>query len=322
LRRILVIKHSALGDIILSLPHLTALRAAHATDRFIVATTAPYAGLMAASGLFDEVWVDPRAGLTRPLQALAWMWRLRRGGFQRVYDLQGTRRTRNYYRALAGTGVEWVGNAPGCSHHHPDPDRPVHITLHRRRQLERAGIHEISPPDLGFLTADLDGLTLPARYALLVPGGAAHRPEKRWSVAGFTSLAQRLVAQGCTPVLLGTAAESEVLAAIAGACPGARNLGGRTSLGQLAALGRGAEAAVGNDTGPMHILAAVGAPSVVLFGGASDPVQVRPWGTRVVTLRAARIEDIAPERVLTALAEVTDPAFPDTPRPDREPVRG
>jgi ADP-heptose:LPS heptosyltransferase len=320
LRRILVIKHSALGDIVLSLPHLRAIRLAHARDRLVLATTASYVGLLAASGLFDEVWTDPRAGLFEPLRALAWLARLRRGAFQRVYDLQGTQRTRNYHRALAGTGVEWVGNAPGCSHFHPDPvpGRPLHITLHRRRQLERVGITDIAPPDLGFLDAPLDGLALPERFTVLAPGGAAHRPEKRWPVLGFVAVAGHLLAEGSTPVLVGTTAEAAALAAIARACPGALDLGGRTSLGQLAALGRRAEAAIGNDTGPMHVLAAVGTPVVALYGPASDPIRVRPWGARVLTLRASRIADIPAEAALDALARVCAPDFPGTPRPDQE----
>jgi len=322
MRRILAIKHSALGDIILALPHLRALREAHADDRLIAATTAPYVELLSASGLFDEVWVDPRAGLLRPLPALAWMGRLRRAGFQRIYDLQGTRRTRTYHRALAGTGVEWVGNAPGCSHFHPDPDRPLHITLHRRRQLARAGVMHIGPPDLRFLSGCLDDFNLPARFTLLVPGGAAHRPEKRWPVEGFATVAQALLARGSTPVLLGTGAESRALAAIAAACPGAIDLGGRTGLGLLAELGRRAESAIGNDTGPMHILAAVGTPCAVLYGHASDPALIRPWGPRVATLRAPRIEEINAGRVLECLAGLCDPASPDTPRPDIETAQG
>ena len=114
MRRILVIKHSALGDIILTLPHLRALREAHASDHLVAASTRPYLPLLQASGLFDEVWEDPRAGWWQPLAALAWMRRLRSGAFARIYDLQGTQRTRNYFRALGGMGVEWVGNAPGA----------------------------------------------------------------------------------------------------------------------------------------------------------------------------------------------------------------
>jgi ADP-heptose:LPS heptosyltransferase len=316
LRRILVVKHSALGDIVLTLPHLRALREAHAADHLVAATTRPYRALLEASGLFDEVWEDPRAGWLQPLAALGWMRRLRAGRFDRVYDLQGTQRTRNYFRALAGSGVEWVGNARGASHHHPDIHPPVHITLHRRRQLERAGIGDIRAPDLDFLSASLAALELPTRFTLLVPGGAAHRPEKRWPVAGFIAVARALLASGSTPVLVGTAAEAGELASIAETCPGVRNLGGRTSLAELAELGRRAEGAIGNDTGPMHLFAAVGSPVVVLYGPASDPALIRPWGRRVAVLRAPHMQDLTPECVLSALAGLQASDCPDTPRPD------
>jgi ADP-heptose:LPS heptosyltransferase len=150
---------------------------------------------------------------------------------------------------------------------------------------------------------------LPEDFALLVPGSAAHRPAKRWPAARFAALAQTLARRGITPLLIGTAVERDALAAIAAACPEARDLCGQDDGPEdIAALARRARVAVGNDTGPMHLIAAAGCPVVSLFSGESDPAKVAPRGPRVAVLRRAKLADLPLEEVLAALP-------PDLPKP-------
>ena len=69
---------------------------------------------------------------------------------------------------------------------------------------------------------------------------------------------------------------------------GALDLTGRTSLLELAEVARGADVAVGNDTGPMHMAATVGCRAVVLFSAASDPAICAPRGD----VRIIRCDDL------------------------------
>ena len=132
---------------------------------------------------------------------------------------------------------------------------------------------------------------LPETFALLVPGGAAHRPEKRWPAHHYAKIATAVACKGITPLLLGGDAEAAELAEIARLSPTARNLCGDTSLEDLAALARGARFALGNDTGPMHLIAAAGARCLVLFSGASNPLKVAPRGPADV--RTLQRDDLA-----------------------------
>ena len=84
------------------------------------------------------------------------------------------------------------------------------------------------------------------------------------------------------------------------AAPGAVDLTGRTDYAQIAGLGARAALAVGNDTGPTHLLAAAGAPTLVLFSAESDPALCAPRGRRVEVLQAERLGSLAPESVLEA----------------------
>ena len=290
--RILVIKHGALGDIVLSLGPMAAIRRHHAAGSVTILTTAPYAAFLRAAPYADEVWIDDRPGPWRPDRVVALARRLRTGRFARVYDLQTSERT-GWYRRLIGREPEWSGVAPGCSHPHGDPARGSRHTIERQRaQLAIAGIPEVPAPDLSWADADLGPLGLPGRYAVLAPGAAAHRPEKRWPADRFAGLGRWLLEQGTTPVLVGASTEAALTRAVAQACPGAVDLGGRTSLVELAALLQGATLAVGNDSGPMHMAAVAGCPTLVLFSGASDPARTAPRGRDVRLLRADPIDGL------------------------------
>lgn len=298
--RILVIKLGALGDVVLALGPMAAIRAHHPGVRITALTTAPYAALLAASPYVDEVWTDTRP---RFWQIAAWRRlrrRLRAAGFTRVYDLQTSDRSTFYFHLL-GEGPEWSGIAPGCSHPHANPDRDRLHTIERQaEQLRLAGIADVPPPDLSWLKADTQRFGLTAPYALLAPGGAETRPRKRWPVERFAALAQSLAARGIQPVILGTAPERKLAEAIRSICPSARDLVGQTNFAEIATLARGAKLAVGNDTGPMHLIAASGCPSVVLFSDDSDPALCAPRG-KVTVLRRPNLAELPLEEVTSAL---------------------
>ena len=298
--RILVIKLGALGDIVQALGPMAAIRRHHADAHVVLLTSAPFAEFLRGSPYADEVWVDRRPRLLDLPGILRLRRRLRVGGFARVYDLQTSDRSSFYYCLLGpGARPEWSGIARGASHRQGDPGRERMHTLERQRdQLRIAGIAEVPPPDLSWVKADLRGFDLPERFAVLIPGGAAHRPEKRWPVERYAALAAWLRARGVTPVTIGGEAERPLGAAI----PASRDLTGRTSFVEVAAIGRRALWAIGSDTGPMHLMVAAGAPATVLFSAASDPALTAPRGGRVTILRRERLADLPVEEVAATVA--------------------
>lgn len=316
LQRILVIKLSAFGDFVLSIASFQAIRAHHPEAEITLLTTAPFHRLAEASGCFDRVWIDRRPAWWQPAGWFALRQLLAGGGFQRVYDLQRSDRSGAYFRLLPRPKPEWVGVVSGCSHRYQPPqDRVLHICDREAQQLALAGVPAPGLPDISFLTADLSALDLPERFALLVPGGSAHRPGKRWPADNYAALARHLLDHHTVPLLLGAEAERAEIAAIAAAASGARDLCGQTSLEALAALGQAAALAVGNDTGPMHLIAAAGAPSLVLYSRESDPAKIAPRGPSVQTLRRDSLADLSLEDVLAALPPFrNDAALPPSRR--------
>lgn len=297
---ILVIKLGALGDFVQALGPMAAIRAHHKDQRITLLTTAPFAGFAKASGYFDDIWIDGRPIGMNVAGWLKLLSRLRNGGFGRAYDLQTSDRSSFYFRFFWPNFPEWSGIARGCSHPHANPDRDNMHTIERQaEQLAMAGIPDVPVPDLSWATADVSRFSLPERYALLAPGGAAHRPGKQWPPERFGELAGVLAEKEIRPVILGAAGEAPIMAAIRDRCPEAVDLSGETALLELAALGRGARLAVGNDTGPMHLLSAVGCPSAVLFSSDSDPALCGQRGPKVTIIRK-------PELTALLAAEVMD----------------
>ena len=300
--RILVIKLSAFGDFVLSIASFQAIRAHHPAARITLLTTAPFKEMAESSGCFDRIWIDPRPAWWQIGGWLALRRRLSDAAFERVYDLQRSDRSGGYFRLLPKPKPEWVGVVPGCSHRYLHAkSETLHICEREAEQLALAGVPEPGLPDLSFLTADIDALDLPPRFALLVPGGSAHRPGKRWPAENYAALAHHLMKHSIVPLLLGAEAERDEIAGIAATAPGARDLCGQTSLAAIAALGREAVVAVGNDTGPMHLIAAAGAPSLVLYSQESSPTKVAPRGPSVKTLQRPSLADLSLEEVLAAL---------------------
>lgn len=305
--KILVIKLGALGDMVQALGPFAAIRAHHPDAIVTLLTTRPFVEFAQASGLFDQVWVDekPRGMVLSQWRALR--RRLRSGKFVRVYDLQTSDRSSFYQRLFwPKQKPEWSGIARRGSHPHANPNRDILHTIERQaEQLKFAGVENVPGPEivptLTGLDAPLEKFSLEGEWALFIPGGAPHRPEKRWQMDKFASLAVRVAEKGYTPVLLGGPAEAEVLEAIHAACHTAVDLCGKTSLLEIAGLARRARLAVGNDTGPMHLIAALGCSSVVLYSEASDPALCGQRGPKVTYLRKPKLKDVTVDDVLAAL---------------------
>jgi len=312
-KRILVIKLGALGDFVQAMRAMAEIRRAHLNAKITLLTTPTYAELAKASGYFDEIDDGGRPqGLG---QTLALIWRLRRGGFERVYDLQTSSRSSNYYFLFAPTFPQWSGIARGASHRHSNPRRDKMQNLDRLwDQLAQAGVVEALPegqapaPDLSWAVAIAARETPPldlrfqikAPYALLAPGASPGRIRKRWPLQSFTELAKALEAQGVTPVVIGGGQEIAMAEAIVRAAPSALALTGRTKMVELAALGANAALVVGNDTGPTYLAAFAGAPAVILFSSDSNPDLCAPRLDKVTILQKDDLADLSVEEVTKA----------------------
>jgi ADP-heptose:LPS heptosyltransferase len=291
--KILVIKLSALGDFILALGSMEAIRRHHKDAHITLLTTQPFLDIAQRSGYFNDIIID-----TRPKFYELHRWyflfnKFNTGGFTRVYDLQLNKRTASYYRLFLHK-PEWSGIVPEASLFYPNPDwRNMHAFTRHQEILKLAGI-DVRLPDISWMKADISLLGLKKPYVLLIPGSAPQHPAKRWPVKYYGALALRLVKDGYQPVILGTAAEADVTERIAKLCSGALNLSGKTSLYDIATLAREAAGAAGNDTGPTHLVALAGCPVVALLCTTESSAALSaPVGEFVQVIEAEDLENVS-----------------------------
>jgi heptosyltransferase-2 len=188
-------------------------------------------------------------------------------------------------RGHPGDGRRWL-----LTELRPRPPRSVHLadawlSLARADGLVRAGeaLPHASPGPAGraglrALRAALPALPSAGSFLALSPG-ATYGPTKRWGEARYAAAARELCGRhGLTAVVVGgpDAQERALCARVAEGCGGI-SVAGRTDLPTLAALLAEAAAFLGNDSGPMHLAAALSVPTVGVFGSTS-PAWTAPRG--------------------------------------------
>ena len=296
IKKILVIKLGDLGGFVMALAAMKRIREAHPKAKITLLTTPPYAALAKSSPYFNTVETDGRPER-----------------YDRVYDLQTSRQSSGYFQMLRPFPPQWSGVVAAGSHPHRTKARDRMHTLERHAdQLRVAGVWpdaptttgSAPPPDLSWIlrkTPDqrpVAGGVKPRPYVLLVPGGSARKKDKRWPIEYFGDLAALLSRQGYDIVVIGGPEESALARAIQKKAQ-ARDLTGRTDFAQIAILAARAALAVGNDTGPLHLIAAAGAPTLALFAKSSDPLLHGPRG-HVTVLRSDNLVDLKVEDVARA----------------------
>ena len=306
-KKILVIRLSALGDVVSSLGPMAAIRAYHSSAKITLLTTPAFVPLLQPSGYFDEIWCDPRAPWWKFRKIIKLRRKLAEAGFDRVYDLQTSKRTAHYFQIWPHPKPEWSGHAKGASHCDlVNSNRETSHTLDRQKfQLKLAGITDIPDADLRYLPqVDLGRFNVPREYALLVPGCSVSQAWKRWPVNSYIAIAQKLVKADVTPVIIGALAESELCHFLAESVPEAVNLNGKTDLLSLVSLARFCRLAIGNDTGPMHMIAASGRPVLVLTTSDIIRHKTAPRGRLVHHATAATLGQISVDTVWREITQM------------------
>ncbi|MCP2163750.1 glycosyltransferase family 9 protein [Goodfellowiella coeruleoviolacea] len=257
--KLVALRALKLGDLLVSVPALRALRRHWPQHHLVLATSGWLAPIVELVGAVDELL--PTRGLA-PLDARARhpdiVVNLHGRGPRSSELLDALKpRVRIGHRNATWSGPEWVDGLP-----------------ERERWCRLLTAHGVpaDPDDLLLRRPDQPS---PAPGAVVLHPGAAFGA-KRWPVERFAALARALADRGERVVITGTAGEHDLattLAVQAGLGPAAV-LAGRTSLAALAALVADARLVVSNDTGTAHLSYAYRTPSVVLFG----PVPADWWG--------------------------------------------
>lgn len=277
-KRVLVLRFSAAGDVVLTASALSALRQALPGCQIAFATKAAYADLMATHPAINEIIaLSPGESLRSYLQ------RLRAFGPDAILDLHGKLRSRILCSLLRPPYVvSWRKRSlrqtlavrfGGARFH-------VTSTIAERyhEAVERLLRHEAAP---GHLTHHSSTEHLASARSILeqhkirldqpiigISPGAMWET-KRWPADRFGALAKRLGDAGYQVFVAGSSAEAEITQAVCAAAPNAVDLAGVLNLTALAAAISLCDAFIANDSGPMHLARAHQVPTLAVFGSTA-----------------------------------------------------
>jgi heptosyltransferase-2 len=316
--RILVIRYSALGDVVLATSLLEPLVAAYPDARIEWVTSAPYAPLLRGLPEVAEVHVLGRTG-----EESAWALASRlRGRFDLALDLQNKVKSALIASAAAPLRAAFRRRTLGQSLLSLFGQDPPLVRAHQTRLYAESAAHLGIPgpgrvkialsPQAKALAADaLRGVESPA--VALAPG--ARWATKRWPAERFAAVADSLAAQGVRIVLAGGPGDRDAFAAFRAAvrCRVDADLSFLPLDALAAALAR-VDLLVACDSGPVHLATAVGTPVLALFG----PTSVARWGppppgrSLALGLRCSPCSnhggDVCPERHHRCLGDLTSDA--------------
>jgi ADP-heptose:LPS heptosyltransferase len=290
-RRILVVKLRAIGDVLLATIVLRNLRKAFPSARLEFLTEPPARDVVNRHPDVDEVLIYDRAsesgaGLIR---------RVRSRSYDLILDLFGNPRTALVTR-LSGArwrvGYRFRGRRYAYNIAVTPRGGVVHNTQFNLDALEAIGVaivdrnlyFPIASPEEAAAAKILDGAGLrPGPIVALNTGGGWYT--KRWPLERFTALGDRLIeAYGVSIVLPWGPGQKQDVETVSAGMKCAAFIPPLTTLGELGALLKRMSLVISNDSGPMHLAAAVGTPVLGIFG-PTNPVLQGPYGPGHAVIR-------------------------------------
>lgn len=338
IRRILIIKWSAMGDVTIASAAIESVRRAFPAAEIDLNTQQPWDQLFQDDPRFARVFsVKLRKQGWRGVRR--WLREVRRGRYDLIIDLQTNDRSRLLLGLLrlCGGGPRYLLGTSKLLPYNVTPSgpRPPAAIDHLHRALAAAGIPAAAVRPALHVPAQVReratalqremGLVA-GEYAVFMPGSHAAGLLKRWGAQRYAALARLLQQAGIVKVaLIGGPDDVEECERLAAAAPEAVvNLCGRTQLLDIVPLVADARLVVANDTGTAHLASATERPIVVICG-PTNPARVKPAGDNVVALQAdlpcincylkecshhSCMPLITPEQVLERLRALAPQALP------------
>jgi ADP-heptose:LPS heptosyltransferase len=295
--RIGILMTDGLGDVVCASGIVTDLRRAwpDAYICVIVRTTAAAALFRGENRIDDFIHYDPVEGNT-PGRVLTLVAAIRRRRFDTFIVVTDIDRHKAPCLALASGASRRVGEAAsrlgrGLYTHWVPRNARQHKVRSNQQIVSLLGIEASAPPHVTIDPADahaVERLLLRAgvapneSFVTLHPGSGDGESHKRWSPDRFRDLIAAIGHTGMRSVLVGAGGEVPICERLARECaPNAISFAGQLPIGQTAAVLRRSVAAIGADSGVMHLAAAVGSPTICLFGPTDDR-RTSPFAARAI----------------------------------------
>jgi len=301
-----VVRLTALGDVLHTVPAVAALRAAHPRAKIDWVVDTKWAPVLEGSPAIDEVIPFDRASIWSTWDCVQ---RLRQNEYTCAIDFQGLYKS-SLLAALSGAGRRigfdraWA-REDGAALFYTEAVIPVgrHVTELNYSLAERAGASRSSAPEYPLrvpaggaasVRARLKELGVSGEYVVVAPGGSWRA--KCWPADRYGELCRRLENESRLRIVitLGPGEESLTNEVSRAAAP-ARPVAVKTAIEELMGLLSHARCVIAVDSGPLHLAAALGTPVVGLYG-PTDPARNGPFVPGAMIVHKAQPDEISYKR--------------------------
>ncbi len=277
-KKILIIKFGGLGDVILSLGAIFSIYNHHKC-KMVLLTEKPFDNFFVKSCWFSEI-ITIRRSVFYFLDIFQIRKKINCSDFDFVYDLQTSNRTSYYLKLFSNTKAITNGIGKFAKIIHSERNRNSLHTF--ERQKNQIKLSQINYKVKTFQWLFKSKFNLPKKkYVLIVPGGSRKRKNKRIPQKIYFKIIGIFFKLGYEVLIIGSKDDSQICREIEINFPHVKNLCKKTDFFDLGKLAKNSSLSIGNDTGPMHLIAKGGRDTLVLFTKFSNPQLCKPIGRNV-----------------------------------------
>ena len=299
-KKILIIKFGGLGDVILSLNAIYSIFNHHKKCKMILLTEEPYDKLMHNSNWFEKIFTI-RRGFFYFLDLLRIKNEIDPNVFYFLYDLQTSKRSSSYLKIFLKTKAITNGIGKYAKIPHLKKNRNKMHTLDRQKsQIEMSEVDYMSRIDIKWLFKSKFKVPK-TKYVIIVPGRSKKRLNKRIPSEIFLRITDFLLKSGFQVLIIGSTDDLKICNLIKSTYPDVKNYCNKTDFLDIGKLSLKSSLSIGNDTGPMHLIAKGGRKTLVLFTKFSNPKLCQPIGKNVSTFIYSYDDDKFYKKIISTI---------------------
>jgi len=302
LKKILIIKHGSLGDIISATSVLKDIRDNYLKDEIIILTSNKYKNFLLDSHLVNKVLVDDRKGL---IASIYFINKILKMDIDLVINLQNSNRTTIYelcFRLFTSAKINGTGIF-STSRYKLNLENLPSVIEGLSNQIELLDIKCRRKPYLDWLNNHSFDFNKIDNQRLLIinPGCSRKNIQKKWPSEKYAEICKVLISKNILPILIGSKEDEECINFIGKKVKDVLNLCNKSPLNVVYQLSQKAIGAISNDTGPAHLIAASGCKIHLVLSSFSNVKTVIPQGDNVTYTQKEHIDNILPEEIISKL---------------------
>lgn len=304
-KKILIIKHGSLGDVLNSTSIIRAINDKYYTSEIAILTTSPYSSFFKKLNNNFKIYNDEREGVYKTLKLLT---ALRKKKIDLIIDLQNSNRT-FYYNLFFKIFSKVKINSTHQFSDYRFKYSKINLPSVINGLINQVNLLKINPEDKPYLSFFKKDITnnfnfLDKSFFIINPGCSTKNFHKKWAAENYIEICKHLIKNNIVPIIIGAETDRESIEKIKSTVPNSISLLNKSPLDIIYNLSLKAVGAISNDTGPAHLIASTGCKLHLVLSSKSNVKTVIPQSNNVTYNQADEINTIKLASVLIHINKI------------------